>query len=101
MPTTPNQRYLGMLKELIVNYTQNYPVKVLLFGSHAKDMAHRYSDIDIAIFSATVLPSDFITQLKEKIEESTIPYHVDVIDLSQTDEKFRDKVLKEGIIWKD
>jgi hypothetical protein len=47
------------------------------------------------------IPNNFISFLKEKIEESTIPYSVDVVDLSQTDEKFRQQVLSEGVPWKD
>jgi predicted nucleotidyltransferase len=101
MSTLTEKNYLDKLKLLILAHTKNYPVKVFLFGSHAKNTTHRYSDIDIAILPIAPLPMNFISELKEKIEESTIPYHVDVVDLLQTDENFRDKVLKEGIIWKD
>jgi hypothetical protein len=51
--------------------------------------------------STAPLPVTFVSLLKEKIEQSTIPYSVDVIDLSETDETFRQKVLNEGVIWKD
>ncbi len=92
--------YLKMLKNLVLAYTKEQPVSVWLFGSHAKGTAHRYSDIDIAILPLGQLPLSFISNLKEKIEQSTIPYSVDVVDLSQTDEVFRNKVLNEGILWK-
>lgn len=101
MSTAIQKRYIEMLKQLILHYTKDHSVKVLLFGSHAKGNAHRHSDIDIGIWSATPLPIGFISHLKEKIEQSTIPYAVDVIDLSMTDEVFRTKVLNEGVIWKD
>lgn len=90
-----------MLKQLILLYTNDYRVKVWLFGSHAKGNSRRYSDIDIAILPGESLPGSFISDLKEKIEQSTIPYSVDLVDLSQVNEEFRQKVLKEGIIWKD
>lgn len=95
------ERYLDKLKTLVLQYTQNQPVKVWLFGSHAKQTAHRFSDIDIAILPVGQLKLSFISELKEKIEESSIPYSVDVVDLSQTDENFRNKVFTEGILWKD
>jgi hypothetical protein len=37
----------------------------------------------------------------KKIENSNIPYKVDVVDLSQVSESFRKQILKEGkILWK-
>jgi predicted nucleotidyltransferase len=93
--------YLDKLKHLVLENTKNQPVKIWLFGSHAKGTTHRYSDIDIAILPIGHITLGFISHLKEKIEQSTIPYSVDIIDLSQTDEDFRNKVFNEGIPWKD
>src|SRR5579872_3121587 len=95
----PN-RYLLMLQKLISDYSKGYQVKVYLFGSRAKGKVHQASDVDIAILPLGSLPKDFFSVLKEKIEESAIPYKVDVIDLSQVDKKFREKILAEGIEWK-
>lgn len=101
MPNSEKKDYLEILKKLVLEQSQNCSLKIILYGSRAKGNARRYSDIDIAILPKTPLPASFITHLKTKIEESTIPYSVDVVDLSQTDEVFRNKVLREGIIWKD
>ena len=95
------KHYLDKLKKLILENTQNQPVKIWLFGSHAKGTSRRYSDIDIGVLPTGQLRQGFISGLKEKIEQSTIPYSVDIVDLSQTDEEFRNKVFNEGIIWKD
>ena len=38
--------------------------------------------------------------LKEKMERSNIPYKVDIVDLSQTSREFKEKALKEGVVWK-
>ena len=38
--------------------------------------------------------------LRETVENSNIPYKVDVVDLSQTSREFREKALTEGIVWK-
>ena len=93
--------YLDQLKNLVLENTKKQPVQIWLFGSHAKGTTHRYSDIDIAILPIGQLPAGWISQLKEIIEQSTIPYFVDIIDLSKTDEDFRNKVFSEGILWKD
>ncbi|CCQ93685.1 conserved hypothetical protein [[Clostridium] ultunense Esp] len=37
--------------------------------------------------------------LRERIEESPIPYRVDLVDLSKAEDSFREKVMKEGISW--
>jgi hypothetical protein len=38
--------------------------------------------------------------LKEKIENLNIPYTVDVVDLSKVSGVFKEKALREGIVWK-
>lgn len=73
--------------------------KVVLFGSWAKGTADRLSDIDIGIWLDDDVPSAVLAHLRERFEESDIPYHVDVVDLRETDEAFRDRVLAEGIAW--
>lgn len=93
--------FLDMLKQLVLDNIKNVDATVYLFGSRAKKTARSTSDVDIAILPFTPLPIHFITNLKEKIEESSIPYYVDVIDLSQVDPTFRKKILSEGIEWKD
>lgn len=94
-------RFVEMLKVLVLQAAAPYQVRVYLYGSEAKGNTRRYSDIDIGLLSAEPLPLHFMNDLKEKIDNSTIPYHVDVVDLTQVDELFRQKVLSEGILWKD
>jgi predicted nucleotidyltransferase len=86
-----DNKYLQSLRGLIANYTKDYPVRVYLFGSRATGKAHKLSDVDLAILSIQPLPVGFIANLREKIEESTIPYKVDLVDLSQVDDTFRKK----------
>jgi predicted nucleotidyltransferase len=77
------------------------PVRVFLFGSRALGTGRPTSDIDLALLSDDPLPADPVVRLKDEFEESTIPYTVDVIDLSQVDEPLREKVLREGREWPD
>ncbi len=73
--------------------------KVVLFGSWANGTADRLSDIDIAIWPGDDVSSAVLAHLRERFEESTIPYHVDIVGLRETDEGFRARVLAEGITW--
>ena len=75
------------------------PVQVFLFGSRALGMSRPNSDIDIAIDPAGPVPDDLVARLRDALEESAIPYVVDVVDLSRVDASFRAKVLSEGRPW--
>ena len=57
--------------------------------SWATGKAHRGSDIDLAILPKRTLPPETMSLLREKIEESDIPYRVEALDLTQTDSKSR------------
>lgn len=102
MSTNNDQnRFMPILRKLICDYVKDYPVKVYLFGSRARNTSHSLSDFDIALLPEIPLPTGFLSQLKDKIDESTIPYSVDLIDLTLVDETFRNKILAEAIQWKD
>jgi predicted nucleotidyltransferase len=73
--------------------------RLYLFGSRARGSAARASDIDIAILPDAPLEPGTLARIREALEESTIPYEVEVIDLSSVDESFRRKVLAEAIAW--
>jgi len=91
-----------MLIKIIECVIKEKGVTVYLFGSRATGKATSTSDIDIGIVLKKNMGSDReIALLKEKIENSNIPYKVDVGDLSQVSESFRKQILKEGkILWK-
>jgi len=93
---------LKMLIKIIESVLKEKGVTVYLFGSRATGKATSTSDIDIGILLKKNMGSDKeIALLKEKIENSNIPYKVDVVDLSQVSESFRKQALKEGkILWK-
>lgn len=101
MTKATEQSYLLFLRKLVLDYVSAYPVKVYLYGSRAKGTARKTSDVDIALLSSTKLPTGFIAGLKELIEESSIPYQVDIVDLNQVDDNFRSKVLTEAKLWND
>ena len=86
-------------RSLVQEETGTLDVTVYLFGSWARGEAASYSDIDIAVDSPHPLPRGFLSQLRERFEESTIPYRVEVVDLRRTDPAFRQRVIREGVRW--
>ncbi len=76
-------------------------VVVYLFGSWARGEATSVSDIDIALDSANPLPPGILARLRERLEESHVPYRVDVVDLTGADPAFRQRIIDEGVRWSD
>jgi predicted nucleotidyltransferase len=70
---------------------------IYLFGSRARGEASPYSDIDIAIKGNRPLKRE-LTQVRFAIEESELPYKVDLVDLAQAP-YLQTIINKEGIVW--
>lgn len=85
------------LKEFLIDYFKDKKVKVYLFGSRARGDNTGFSDIDIGIVSDEEISRDIVI-LREILEESSIPYKVDIVDLSKNRDLI-DVVLKEGKRW--
>ncbi len=94
-----SEQDLQQVRQIIMSRLRDHPARVFLFGSHATGRAVRTSDIDVAVLPEGELPAGLLSRIREEIENSNVPYQVDLIDLSQTDEAFRRRVLKEGTQW--
>jgi len=92
---------LATAHEIILKHLQSFQVGIYLFGSKARGTVDLYSDIDIALLLEETLPAERLAELKEKLEESNILRQIDVADLSEAFDAFRQKVMKEGILWKE
>ena len=90
---------LEEVREVVLRGLGPVRAKVFLFGSRASGKATGISDIDVAVLPLETLPDGMLSRIREALEESTIPYHVDVVDLSTVDEGFREQVLAEGVPW--
>lgn len=78
---------------------RGHQARVYLFGSAAKGLAGAGSDIDVAVLPLKPLPVGVLSSVRERLEESTIPYQVDLVDLTRTDPSFRKRVQEEGLLW--
>jgi predicted nucleotidyltransferase len=97
--TTPRERALLEVKRMVLEALQGCPARVYLFGSCATEAARRYSDIDVAIDPFGSLPPRALPDLREALEESHVPYDVDVVDLSAAPPELRERVRHEGVLW--
>jgi len=95
------EKILADLKSILAQTLANEDVNVYLFGSWARHAEKQSSDIDIAVEPNRPLSPSCWIDLKDKIEESTIPYRVDIVNLDEASKALIQNVKKEGIIWND
>ena len=95
------QRAIEQLRRMVLDALAGHDAEVWLFGSCARDAARQHSDIDIAILPQDQPPSGFFARLEADIDESTIPYDVDLVDLRRADPALVAEVRREGVKWRD
>ncbi|MEO2083680.1 MAG: nucleotidyltransferase domain-containing protein [Desulfurobacteriaceae bacterium] len=90
------------LKDFLENFfkSRNIPVRVILFGSRARGTHTEHSDVDLAFDSRENL-EEVVRELMELLEESPLPQKVDLIILSKVNDRFKEEIRKEGIVWID
>src|SRR5712691_2984063 len=95
------ERAIAELRRMVLAALGEHDAEVWLFGSCARGEAFPHSDIDIAILPRDELPSGFFSDLAESVEESSIPYGVDVVDLRRAAPTLVEEVRREGVKWRD
>ena len=95
------ERSIEQLRRIVLNALADYDAAAWLCGSCARGDVRQPDDIDVAIFARDELPASFFGEFAAELEESTIPYDVDLVDLREADSAFRDEVLWTGIRWRD
>ena len=95
------QRAIDELRRMVLAALGDLDAEVWLFGSCARDEVMQHSDIDIAVLPRDELPSGLLASLTADIAESSIPYDVDLVDLSRAAPTLVDEVRREGIRWRD
>jgi predicted nucleotidyltransferase len=94
------QRAVERLQSIVLDALGERDAAVYLFGSHARGEVRHASDIDVAILPREDLPPAFFAELADTIEESMIPYEVDLVDLREVSPAFREEVIRTGIKWR-
>jgi predicted nucleotidyltransferase len=90
---------LEEVRRIVTERLKGRDAMVVLFGSRASGSTRVASDIDVAVLPRSPLPTGLLSRIREALEESHVPYRVDVVDLSSVDPAFRKRVLETGVIW--
>jgi uncharacterized protein len=94
-------RDLNEVRRIVLDGLAGRRAQVYLFGSWARGEASRVSDIDVAVLGDEPIPPDVRADIEEALENSLCLYPVDLVDLATASERFRSRVLSEGILWTD
>jgi predicted nucleotidyltransferase len=94
----PQDRALARIKAIVAEvFKETTPCTVYLFGSRATGAFTSTSDFDVAVLAGANCGPQ-LSLLREKLEQSTIPYNVDVVDLASTSAEFSRQIRREGVV---
>ncbi len=91
--------YLDITKKIILRHLDTNQYKVFLFGSRAVGNAKEMSDIDVGIKGDKPLSIHAKSQIEDELEESIVPFKVDIVDFYNVSEKFKHYALEKVVVW--
>lgn len=81
------------IKNIIFRFLDRQKYQVFIFGSRATGKSRKFSDYDIGILGKKPVLSEDKILIEEALEESDIPYKVEIIDFSSVSDKFKKMAL--------
>jgi uncharacterized protein len=71
------------------------PYKFYAYGSRVKGIAHKFSDLDLCYLEE--IPKEIVYQIKEELEESDLPFFVELVNWKHMRPAFRE-MIKEDLV---
>ncbi len=96
-----DDKYLSLLKNIVLSNIPLDKYNVFLFGSRVRAKHKFAADYDIGVKGNEPLSLNTISKIKDIIEESMIPFDVDIIDFSNVSDSFKKVALKEYKTWNE
>ena len=87
------------IKDTIYKYVSPSEYQVFLFGSRATGNNAKWSDFDVGIMGREALPYSKLERIEGELEESNIPFMVDIVDFARVSDKFKRIALGKIIPW--
>ncbi|HJY64361.1 MAG TPA: hypothetical protein VJ455_09410 [Ignavibacteria bacterium] len=92
------KKWLKMLKEVCLNYIDRDKYAVFLFGSAVSDIL-RANDVDIGVLGRKELPQNIKSVIYNVVEESVIPFRIDIVDFHVAGKRFKKIALSSIKVW--
>lgn len=90
--------YLEMLAKIILKRLSG--CDIILYGSRARKDFREGADIDVAVRCDAAVDPFILSELRDDIDDSTVPVLVDLIDYHTVSDQMRSEIDKDGVIWK-
>jgi uncharacterized protein len=88
----------GLSEENIHTILKILPkMPILFFGSRAKGTHSAFSDLDICLKGQAPIPLVELALIKEKLQESDLPFKVDVVDWHDISQDFK-RLISESAV---
>lgn len=87
------------IKKIIFKYLSPSDYQVFIFGSRAVGSNAKWSDYDIGVLGKEKVPLSILAKIDDDLEESNIPYLVDVVDFNNVSDKFKEVASGKIILW--
>ncbi|GMO18230.1 MAG: nucleotidyltransferase domain-containing protein [Treponemataceae bacterium] len=84
-----DENHLQMVLSFLQRFLPDTPVWA--FGSRVSGKAYPWSDLDIVLFS-TPEQRSCVSLLREALEESALPFRVDILEWNTLNENFRQNI---------
>ncbi len=91
--------YIHIVKNIVLKHVPQDEFAVFLFGSRAVGNDRALSDIDVGILGNRSLPYIIKGDLESDLDESIVPFKIDLIDFYQVDKVFKNEALSTVEIW--
>lgn len=92
-------RDVAEIRRALKPLLEQVQAQLILFGSRACGKAHRTSDIDLAVRAERAIPDWLLAEMRRRLEESRIPFRIDLIDYATAPEEIKRAIDREGILW--
>lgn len=92
LPNSLEAHLLIQVRDVLRKHVSDCDVWV--FGSRVSNKAKRFSDLDLAVVSPSVLPLRRLVLLANAFEESDLPIKVDLVDWHSAGAAFRDRIAE-------
>lgn len=83
------KKHLKILNDIL----KKYPYHFYAFGSRVKGNNRKYSDLDICYKEE--IPPNIITEIKEQLEESNLPFRTDLVLWDNLPNSYRELIKDE------
>jgi len=93
-----DEKHLNLIKSIIKSIPEFENCPIYLYGSRIQGKSVKYSDVDIAIdYHGKYLPDNIKLNLTSLLENSLLPYTVDIIDINAVSPVFKTRIEKDFV----